>query len=474
MRRHLPVCLLSLLVFLSLSAFSQAAHAGLAANPNSINFGNQGVGSVGVSIPVTLANTDLSRTFTIVSINSSNGAFSVTGASLPATIPPGQSLTVGVVFTPSATQSFSGTVGFTTYYGWTVNVPLSGAGIQSQSGNQLSVNPSAVNFGNVALGSGATQLIQLSNSSGSSIGVNSVTTSGPDVSLLGFSPGMAVQPGQTLVLTVDFSPSAAENATGQLLFFTDAASSPIAVGWSGVGAQPSPSSTNQEPIGVSPASLNFSNVILGSANTQLVTITNNGSTPATLITVYVLGPDLSVGGWGAGTVIGPGQTLGITATFSPQSAENVSGTIAVFTDAMSLAIQIPWAGSSGQAQMPLTTAVQPQTSSGTATQSQSYSTTTASLTTVAQAQTPATTGVVDDSVSLLWNPSASNGVIGYNVYRGLVSGGPYNLVTPLMVTATAYLDAAVSSGQTYYYVVTSLESGDVESAFSSEAAAAVP
>ncbi len=176
-----------------------------------------------------------------------------------------------------------------------------------------------------------------------------------------------------------------------------------------------------------------------------------------------------------GTVIGPGQTLGITATFSPQSAENVSGTIAVFTDAMSLAIQIPWAGSSGQAQMPLTTAVQPQTSSGTATQSQSYSTTTASLTTAStQAQTPATTGVVDDSVSLLWNPSASNGVIGYNVYRGLVSGGPYNLVTPLMVTATAYLDAAVSSGQTYYYVVTSLESGDVESSYSPEAAAAVP
>ncbi len=143
MRRYARVCLFSLFVVLSLSVFSKPAHARLTANPNSINFGNQMVGSGGISFPVTLTNTDLSRSFTIVSIKSSNNDFSVTGASLPALLPPGQSLTVNVAFTPSSPQSHSGTVGFTTYYGWTVNVPLSGAGIESQSGNKLSVNPSA-------------------------------------------------------------------------------------------------------------------------------------------------------------------------------------------------------------------------------------------------------------------------------------------------------------------------------------------
>lgn len=238
MRRCLHVCLFSLFVFLSLSVLSKPAHARLTANPTSINFGNQSVGSGGVSIPVTLANTDVSRSFTIVSINSSDNNFSVTGASLPALLPPGQSLTVNVVFTPSSVQTFSGTVGFTTYYGWTLNVPLSGTGIPSQSGNQLSVNPSAVSFGNVAVGSNATELIQLSNPTGSSIAMNSVKTIGPDVSILGFSPGMAVEPGQTLVLTADFSPSAAENAKGRVLFFTDGRI--VRLPWDGLARARSP------------------------------------------------------------------------------------------------------------------------------------------------------------------------------------------------------------------------------------------
>jgi hypothetical protein len=468
MRRYVDVCLYSLLVFLSLSALSQPAHAGLVANPNSINFGNQSVGSSGIAVSITLSNTDVSRTFTVVSINSSSNVFSVTGASPPASIPPGQSLTVSVLFTPSSAESFSGTVSFTTYYGWTLNVPLSGVGIQGQSGNQLSVNPSAVNFGNVAVGSGATQLIQLSNPGGSSIAVNSVTTSGPDISLLGFSPGMAVGPGQTLVLTAGFSPSAAENATGQLLFFTDAATAPITVGWSGVGNPPSPTSLNDGPISVSPASLNFANVNIGGGNIQLFTISNNGSTPVTLITMYVLGPDMVTGGWAAGTVIEPGQSLGATATFSPQSVENVSGTIYLFTDAISAAIPVSWTGNSTPPQATSATAGQTQTSSTTTSQTQASSSTTT------QPETPSRTAVVNDSVSLLWNPSASNGVIGYNVYRGLVSGGPYNLITPGMVTATAYVDGAVNSGETYFYVVTSLASGGAESSYSSEAAAAVP
>lgn len=478
MRRYLRVCVFSFLVFLSLSVLSQPAHAGLATNPTSINFGNQSVGSSGIAAWITLSNTNLSGAFDIVSINSSNSAFSVTGTSLPASIPPGQSLTVSVVFAPSSAQTYSGTVSFTTYHGWTLNVPLSGAGIQGQAGNQLSINPSAVSFGNVAVGLAATQLIQLSNPGGSSISVNSVTTSGPDVSLLGFSPGMAVGPGQTLVLTVGFSPPAAENATGQLVFFTDAATAPVTVGWSGVGTQPSPTSLNDGPISVSPASLNFANVNIGGGNIQLFTITNNGSTPVTLITVYVLGPDMVTGGWAAGTVIEPGQSLGATATFSPQSVENVSGTIYLFTDAISAAIPVPWTGNSTPPQATSAAPAQTQATSATAAQTEASSTTTsqtqASSTTAIQAQTPSPTAVVNDSVSLLWNPSTSSGVIGYNVYRGLVSGGPYNLITPNMVTATAYADTAVSSGETYYYVVTSLASGGVESSYSPEAAAAVP
>jgi fibronectin type 3 domain-containing protein len=76
------------------------------------------------------------------------------------------------------------------------------------------------------------------------------------------------------------------------------------------------------------------------------------------------------------------------------------------------------------------------------------------------------------SADLAWN--ASSGAVGYNVYRGTVSGGPYASLTGNPVTTTSFVDANVQVGQTYYYVVTSLNSNGVESAFSNQATATIP
>jgi len=78
------------------------------------------------------------------------------------------------------------------------------------------------------------------------------------------------------------------------------------------------------------------------------------------------------------------------------------------------------------------------------------------------------------AVTLNWNASASSGVAGYNVYRGTVSGGPYARMNSSAVTITSYNDDAVQSGQTYFYVVTSISLNDVESSFSNEVMAPVP
>ena len=79
-----------------------------------------------------------------------------------------------------------------------------------------------------------------------------------------------------------------------------------------------------------------------------------------------------------------------------------------------------------------------------------------------------------NDVTLSWNASVSSGVIGYNIYRGSGAGGPYTKLNATLVAATDYTDNAVQSGQTYYYVVTATNSGDVESAFSGEVAAQIP
>jgi hypothetical protein len=74
------------------------------------------------------------------------------------------------------------------------------------------------------------------------------------------------------------------------------------------------------------------------------------------------------------------------------------------------------------------------------------------------------------SVSLSWN--AGTNVSGYNVYRSATSGGPYTKIAGPLSTP-AYTDMAVDPQQTWFYVVTALNSAG-ESGYSNEVAATVP
>jgi len=80
---------------------------------------------------------------------------------------------------------------------------------------------------------------------------------------------------------------------------------------------------------------------------------------------------------------------------------------------------------------------------------------------------------VSHSVTLTWTASTST-VSGYNVYRSTVSGGPYTKVNSALVAPTSYVDTTVQSGQTYFYVATSVDSNGVESADSTEVSVTVP
>jgi len=65
-------------------------------------------------------------------------------------------------------------------------------------------------------------------------------------------------------------------------------------------------------------------------------------------------------------------------------------------------------------------------------------------------------------------------VIGYNVYRSAISGGPYSKISSAVNVNTTYSDPSVSAGQIYYYVTTSVDESGVESAYSNEVAAQIP
>jgi fibronectin type 3 domain-containing protein len=77
-------------------------------------------------------------------------------------------------------------------------------------------------------------------------------------------------------------------------------------------------------------------------------------------------------------------------------------------------------------------------------------------------------------VSLSWTASTSS-VVGYNVYRGTASGGPYSTkLTSSPVNDTNFVDSSVQSSSTYYYVATAVDSDSVESTYSNQAKAVIP
>ena len=107
--------------------------------------------------------------------------------------------------------------------------------------------------------------------------------------------------------------------------------------------------------------------------------------------------------------------------------------------------------------------------------SQTASITNANVTRVIFTATP-TPHVVD----LKWgagkiqNPVSGQVVIGYNVYRSPVSGGPYTQLNASPIAALHYVDDAVSAGDTLYYVCSTVDNLGNVSSYSNQATVVVP
>ena len=178
-------------------------------------------------------------------------------------------------------------------------------------------------------------------------------------------------------------------------------------------------------LAIAPASLNFENIALGSSGTEAVTLSNPGATSVTISAADVAGNEFSIGGLSLPLVLDAGESVNVNIVFTPTSSGTVTGGISFVSDAGNSPVLESLSG----------------------------------------------TGV--HVVDLTWQASTSS-VEGYYVYRGTVSGGPYTQVSASLVNPTAYSDLSVTAGQTYYYVVTAVASGNEQSAYSNEASATVP
>ncbi len=191
-------------------------------SPTTLTFGNVAIG-VPATSKVALANTT-SSAIAINSLTVTGGAFSVDGAgSLPATIAAGGTLNLNVHFNPTAASSASGqlVIASNSLVSPSITVQMSGTGVVPTS--MLTANATTLAFGNVNMGSPATQSLTLSSTGSSSVTVSSATVTGTGFTVSGATFPLTLNSGQTATLSVQFNPTVTGAATGQLTIANNSA-----------------------------------------------------------------------------------------------------------------------------------------------------------------------------------------------------------------------------------------------------------
>jgi hypothetical protein len=286
---------------------------------------------------------------------------------------------------------------------------------------QLYCNPCSHAFGNVQIGNSSSYSIQLTNTGNKTLNILSKSKQGLAFSFGHFPLPVKIQPGASVQLPVIFTPTAKGWTDGSLTLVSNALNSPFCIHVAGTGVV-------GPELGVTPATLNFGNVTLGSsaklqatltASNYAVTISSDQSTSSEFALLGLILP----------VTISAGQSVHVTVKFTP----NASGT------------------ASGKAGF-ISNAVNPPT-----------------------VEQLTGTGVAQGShyVYLSWNPGDGNAV-GYNVYRGTANGGPYLEINTALDASTNYTDFTVVSGATYYYVVTEVNAQGQESGYSNVEKAVIP
>ncbi len=416
------ICLILLAAILSPRATQGQgllAQGTLSFSPSPGSFGSVTVGS-SKTITLTVKNTGLGPVS--ISAGSVRTPFSVSGLTVPYTISTGGYLTLSVKFAPTSTGLFSSSVLFTSNAtNGSAQYSVSGTGVTAAGA--VTTTPASVSFGTVANGTTNSQTVQLKNAGGTSVTISSIAVSGTGFTLSRISVPLTLAPAQTSSFSVAFGPTASGSVTGSVTIKSNA-NATYTMALSGIGA----SATRTISLGTS--SLNFGNEMVGGSSPLQVAVKNTGNSSLTISQINVTGTGFSVTAGITGTTLAAGQTAELNVVFAPKVTGSVSGTVSLVSNATNSpnSLAVTGAGVSSTAH----------------------------------------------SVALNWAASSSSGVVGYYVYRSTISGSSYSRIASSPVNALKYTDATVSSGKTYYYVVTAVNSGGGESAHSAQVDAVIP
>jgi hypothetical protein len=193
--------------------------------------------------------------------------------------------------------------------------------------NALSTVIVNIDFGQVGAGASADRTFNLSNLGTANLSVSSLSTTHPAFAVVSPAAPFNVAPGNSVPVTVRFSPTALTSYAGDLqINSNDPDEAQLNLSLAGTGIQPPP---NEPDISVSPASLNFGQVVVGSTGDRTLTVSNLGTQTLNVSSLTPSDPAFSVVSPTTPFSVAPGNNALVTLRFTPAAVMIYNGNLQI-------------------------------------------------------------------------------------------------------------------------------------------------
>jgi hypothetical protein len=282
--------------------------------PSTLTFPDTPEGSASPAQTITLTSTG--GTALVPKAPSVTAGYQIAGNTCPASLAPGSSCAIMVLFHPAATGPIPGTLTVLSNAPYAPTAALSGNGLVP---GVIALRPTALQFNKINIGSSSTaQTVSVTNTGGSTISLGTPATTG-DYTVAGTTCLVSLAAGQACSVSVIFQPTAAGDRPGQLTVPGGAGATAVAT-LDGTGVIPG-------SITLTPSSLAFGLVATGSSLNATLVATNPGATPVHLTALATTGDFAVTGGTCNPTTVlaANGGNCTVQITFTPTTIGQQTG-----------------------------------------------------------------------------------------------------------------------------------------------------
>jgi hypothetical protein len=317
---------------------ASAAAPAVSLSATSLAFGSQTVMMPGAAQTVTVSNSgNAPLGITTVTIGGTNASdFGVSADTCQAaSLPPGGTCSVGIVFTPTVTGARSASLSIASdAAGSPAVVALGGTGLSAGSGTPaIGASPNPVSFGNQVVGAaGAPQSVTLTNTGTAALSITQLSVSGAGFSQAGTTCSASLAPQGACTVSVAFTPTGVGPASGSMTVRSNAPGGDYVVMLSGNGVAQAAGG-----LTLNPTSLKFPGQRLHTSSTHRVVVTNTAGAPVSLVDVKITGSQAAAftsrGNCPIPGTLAPGARCTLAVTFTPAARGTSTATLTLDSSA---------------------------------------------------------------------------------------------------------------------------------------------